>query len=102
MTRLRRSPRSGIRLDLISLGGRDGSPEHLNQLTLHSAKGCEYDVVIMAGMDMRAMPWRNETAGRLAEAAKALAAPRKRTAIYDGDRIVGAVDEAVDVRSVQR
>jgi superfamily I DNA/RNA helicase len=25
-------------------------------LTPHSAKGCEYDVVIMVGMDMGAMP----------------------------------------------
>lgn len=47
-------------LDLRSLGGRDGSPDHVNMLTLHSAKGCEYDVVIMVGMDMGAMPWRNE------------------------------------------
>jgi DNA helicase II / ATP-dependent DNA helicase PcrA len=47
-------------LDLASLGGRDGSPLHLNLLTLHSAKGCEYDVVIMVGLDLGSMPWRNE------------------------------------------
>jgi ATP-dependent DNA helicase UvrD/PcrA len=47
-------------LDLASLGGRDGSPEHLNLLTLHSAKGCEYDVVIMVGLDLGSLPWRNE------------------------------------------
>src|SRR2546421_6274572 len=47
-------------LDLKNLGGRDGSPAHINLLTLHSAKGCEYDVVIMVGMDMGAMPWRPE------------------------------------------
>ena len=47
-------------LDLASLGGRDGSPEHLNLLTLHSAKGCEYDVVIMLGLDLGGLPWRNE------------------------------------------
>nr|WP_249177471.1 ATP-dependent helicase [Burkholderia multivorans] len=41
-------------LDLASLGGRDGSPLHLNLLTLHSAKGCEYDVVIMVGLDLGA------------------------------------------------
>jgi DNA helicase II / ATP-dependent DNA helicase PcrA len=45
-------------LDLASLGGRDGSPLHL--LTLHSAKGCEYDVVIMVGLDLGSLPWRNE------------------------------------------
>ena len=47
-------------LDLPSLGGRDGSPSHLNLLTLHSAKGCEYDVVIMVGLDLGSLPWRNE------------------------------------------
>lgn len=47
-------------LDLTSLGGRDGSPLHLNLLTLHSAKGCEYDVVIMVGLDLGSLPWRNE------------------------------------------
>ena len=50
-------------LDLRGLGGRDGSPEHLNLLTLHSAKGCEYDVVIMVGMDWGCIPWRNEFRG---------------------------------------
>lgn len=47
-------------LDLASLGGRDGSPLHLNLLTPHSAKGCEYDVVIMVGLDLGGLPWRNE------------------------------------------
>ena len=47
-------------LDLASLGGRDGSPLHLNLLTLHSAKGCEYDVVILVGLDLGSLPWRNE------------------------------------------
>ncbi|HRY02080.1 MAG TPA: ATP-dependent helicase [Beijerinckiaceae bacterium] len=47
-------------LDLASLGGRDGSPLHLNLLTLHSAKGREFDVVIMIGLDLGSLPWRNE------------------------------------------
>jgi DNA helicase II / ATP-dependent DNA helicase PcrA len=47
-------------LDLTSLGWRDGSPLHLNLLTLHSAKGCEYDVAIMVGLDLGSLPWRNE------------------------------------------
>lgn len=47
-------------LNLASLGGRDGSPLHLNLLTLHSAKGCEFDVVIMVGLDLGGLPWRNE------------------------------------------
>lgn len=54
-------------LDIVSLGGRDGSPAHLNLLTLHSAKGCEYDVVIMVGLDLGNLPWRNETPEKLRE-----------------------------------
>lgn len=54
-------------LDLASLGGRDGSPLHLNLLTLHSAKGCEYDVVVMVGMDLGSLPWRGETPVKLRE-----------------------------------
>lgn len=54
-------------LDLASLGGRDGSPLHLNLLTLHSAKGCEYDVVIMVGLDLGSLPWRNERPAALRE-----------------------------------
>jgi DNA helicase-2/ATP-dependent DNA helicase PcrA len=54
-------------LDLASLGGRDGSPLHLNLLTLHSAKGCEYDVVIMVGLDLGSLPWRGETGAKLRE-----------------------------------
>ena len=46
--------------DIVNLGGRDGSPMHLNLLTLHSAKGCEYDVVIMVGLDLGSVPWRYE------------------------------------------
>jgi DNA helicase-2/ATP-dependent DNA helicase PcrA len=54
-------------LGLASLGGRDGSPLHLNLLTLHSAKGCEYDVVIMVGLDLGSLPWRGETPAKLRE-----------------------------------
>ena len=54
-------------LDLASLGGRDGSPLHLNLLTLHSAKGCEYDVVIMVGLDHGALPWLKESPAALRE-----------------------------------
>jgi DNA helicase-2/ATP-dependent DNA helicase PcrA len=54
-------------LDLASLGGRDGSPLHLNLLTLHSAKGCEYDVVIMVGLDLGNLPWRGESPTKLRE-----------------------------------
>lgn len=54
-------------LDMARLGGRDGSPSHLNLLTLHSAKGCEYDVVIMLGMDEGSFPWCNEQGDNLGE-----------------------------------
>src|SRR4051812_13453948 len=54
-------------LDLASLGGRDGSPLHLNLLTLHSAKGCEYDVVIMVGLDLGSLPWRGAAPAKLRE-----------------------------------
>lgn len=48
------------------LGRQDGSPDHLNLLTLHSSKGCEYDVVIMLGLDQGAIPWNNPSADQLA------------------------------------
>ncbi|MFJ5483749.1 ATP-dependent helicase [Pectobacterium actinidiae] len=54
-------------LDIASLGGRDGSPDHVNLLTLHSAKGCEYDVVIMVGLDLGNLPWRGESPDKLRE-----------------------------------
>ena len=54
-------------LDLAGLGRKDGSPEQLNLLTLHSAKGSEYDVVIMLGLDLGSLPWRNEGPDRLGE-----------------------------------
>jgi DNA helicase-2/ATP-dependent DNA helicase PcrA len=60
-------------LDLKSLGGRDGSPSHVNLLTLHSAKSCEYDVVIMVGMDVGTMPWRRETEDELRESRRFVA-----------------------------
>lgn len=54
-------------LELAHLGGRDGSPTHLNLLTLHSAKGCEYDVVILVGLDLGSLPWRNVQPEQLRE-----------------------------------
>jgi DNA helicase II / ATP-dependent DNA helicase PcrA len=51
----------------LRLAGRDGSPDQLNLLTLHSAKGTEYDVVIMVGLDQGSFPWRNESGEQLAE-----------------------------------
>lgn len=51
----------------LRLAGRDGSPDQLNLLTLHSAKGTEYDVVIMVGLDQGSFPWRDESGDQLAE-----------------------------------
>ena len=90
-------------LDLKSLGGRDGSPTHVNMLTLHSAKGCEYDVVIMVGMDMGAMPWRNEPPAELIESRRLfyVGLTRAREAVhmlYSGWTLVATVSSGSDAR----
>jgi len=54
-------------LDLARLGGRDEAPNQLNLLTFHSAKGCEYDVVIMLGLDEGVFPWGSEVGATLQE-----------------------------------
>jgi DNA helicase-2/ATP-dependent DNA helicase PcrA len=41
---------------LAHFGGQGGSPDHLNLITLHSAKGLEFDTVIMMGMDQGRIP----------------------------------------------
>ena len=40
-------------------GGQGGSPDHLNLITLHSAKGLEFRVVILMGMEQGRMPHWN-------------------------------------------
>ena len=53
------------------LGRRDGAPKQLNLLTLHSAKGTEYDVVIILGLDQGEFPspnWADNTPERMEEA----------------------------------
>ena len=50
-------------LTVAGFGGQAGSSEHLNLITLHSAKGLEFDVVIMMGMDQGRMPsWSAKSA----------------------------------------
>ncbi len=39
-----------------AFGGQAGSLDHLNLITLHSAKGREFDVVVMMGMDQGLIP----------------------------------------------
>ena len=48
-------------------GGQGGSPDHLNLTTLHSAKGLEYDVVVMVGLDQGRIPWSNDSSSTLRE-----------------------------------
>lgn len=54
-------------LDMLRLGGRDRARDQLNLLTFHSAKGCEFDVVIVLGLDEGVFPWSNETGAALQE-----------------------------------
>lgn len=71
-------------LNLSGLGGRDGSPLHVNMLTLHSAKGREFDVVFMVGMDEGTMPWTNEGEDELRESRRLfyVGLTRARDAVY--------------------
>ena len=46
---------------VVTFSGQSGSPEHLNLITLHSAKGLEFDVVIMMGMDQGRIPRWNQS-----------------------------------------
>lgn len=53
------------------LGRRDGAPKQLNLLTLHSAKGTEYDVVIILGLDQGEFPspgWTDKAPEKMEEA----------------------------------
>jgi DNA helicase-2/ATP-dependent DNA helicase PcrA len=53
------------------LGRRDGAPKQLNLLTLHSAKGTEYDLVIILGLDQGSFPspsWSDNTLEKMEEA----------------------------------
>ena len=46
-------------------GGQGGSPDHLNLITLHSAKGQEFRVVIMMGMEQGKIPrWNADEQGK--------------------------------------
>lgn len=51
-----------------NLGGQAGSDEHVNMLTLHSSKGCEFDAVIVVGADEGTVPRFDVTAAQAAEA----------------------------------
>lgn len=49
----------GARLAVFTvsaLGGQIGTPTHLNLMTLHSAKGLEFDVIVMMGLEEGRLP----------------------------------------------
>jgi DNA helicase-2/ATP-dependent DNA helicase PcrA len=61
---------SGGKIENFSVktfSGQLGAPTHLNLITLHSAKGLEFDVVIMMGMDQGRIPWVNDNIAKRAE-----------------------------------
>ncbi len=55
------------KVTIAFFGGQGGSPNHLNLTTLHSAKGLEYDVVIMVGLEQGRIPWDSDTGSTLRE-----------------------------------
>ena len=55
--------------NIATFSGQGGSPEHLNLITLHSAKGLEFEVVVMMGMDQGKIPiWSASTPEAISEA----------------------------------
>ncbi|MDA1612301.1 ATP-dependent helicase [Bacillus cereus] len=46
-----------LNFTVASFAGQSGSPEHLNLITLHSAKGLEFTYVIMMGMEEGRIPY---------------------------------------------
>jgi DNA helicase-2/ATP-dependent DNA helicase PcrA len=55
--------------NIATFSGQGGSPEHLNLITLHSAKGLEFEVVVMMGMDQGRIPrWDASTPEAISEA----------------------------------
>ena len=62
------SPKGPLKAFTIGFfGGQGGSPDHLRLSTLHSAKGLEYDVVIMFGMEDGRMPYYSDSGETLRE-----------------------------------
>ena len=48
-------------------GGQGGSPDHLSLTTLHSAKGLEYDVVVMLGLEDGRIPYYSDSGDTIRE-----------------------------------
>lgn len=53
---------------VAAFGKQIGAPDHLNLITLHSAKGLEFQVVIMLGLEQGRLPWLGISAERVREA----------------------------------
>lgn len=53
---------------VANFGGQRGSPDRLNLTTIHSAKGLEYDVVIMVGLEQGRLPYYKVSASQEKEA----------------------------------
>jgi DNA helicase II / ATP-dependent DNA helicase PcrA len=53
---------------VANFGGQRGSPDRLNLTTIHSAKGLEYDVVVMLGLEQGRLPYYKVTAHQEKEA----------------------------------
>lgn len=52
---------------VVAFAGQGGSADHVNLITLHSAKGLEFDVVIMMGMEQGRIPRLNSGEGEKRE-----------------------------------
>lgn len=64
---LQRECSPGARLagfTISAFGGQRGTPDHLNLMTLHSAKGLEFDVVVIMGLEEGRIPNFNSTTTR--------------------------------------
>ena len=65
LARLKTACAAGGALESMTVGvfgGQAGSPDHLNLITLHSAKGLEFDVVILMGLEQGKIPrWSAST-----------------------------------------
>jgi DNA helicase-2/ATP-dependent DNA helicase PcrA len=66
LKQLAEATHAGGKLEAITVAGfghQGGAPDHLNLITLHSAKGQEFDVIAMMGMDQGRIPsWAARTA----------------------------------------
>lgn len=62
------SPEGPLKVATVGFfGGQGGSPDHLRLTTLHSAKGLEYDVVVMFGLEDGRIPYYNDSGGTIRE-----------------------------------